>query len=698
MLTVEMPLVSVDGRVTPCIQAIFLIRDKNDDPLYFANIITDVSERKKAEEVLRKARDELEKRVEERTAELRHENEERRRAEETLREYLEFNEKVLSESSVGIGTYRYDGQCVSANAALARILGGTLEKTRSQNFRELETWKSSNLLTYADEVLATGVEKQLDSHLITTFGKTVWIEIRFGRFRSDGEPHLLVLVNDITERKMAEKALRESQENLAITLNSIGDATGWTAAEAQRRTLDEVFRVVSADTLKPVENQAANILRGGEVVGLAGDTILVARNGGERKIAESGAPIRDNEGQVFGLVIVFRDITEEQALLEQLRQSQKMEAVGQLAGGVAHDFNNLLTAIIGNAQLLAAELESGTKQIKYTEDILNASARASDLTKQLLSFSRRVRLQAIDVNLHRIIDEVIELLSHGIEKNIEVVKDLEASPSTVHGDGTQLQNAILNLGVNARDAMPDGGKLTFSTRNVVLDEENNHLYPFEIQPGEYVELSVTDTGIGMEPEHQKRIFEPFFTTKETGRGTGLGLAGVYGCVKSHNGAIDVCSEPGRGSTFRILLPLVKSATTSKTAAQRKRPIRGEGHVLVVDDEETVRNLTANALRDLGYTVSICADGAEAVEFFRKHHGEIDLVILDLVMPTLDGENAFRLMMDVDPTARILVATGFSRSSTINALLEQGAAGFLKKPFRIEEVSQEVATNIKSKTE
>jgi PAS domain S-box-containing protein len=715
MYTVEMPLVSRDGRVTPCIQAVFLIRDKNDDPLCYANVITDLSERRKAEDALRRAHDELERRVEERTKELRQEVAERTRAEDTVREYSEFNEKMFAASSVGIGTYRSDGQCVLANEALARILGATRDQVLSQNILKLETWKKSGLLADATEVFATGVQKRRDIHVTTTFGKTVWLEIRFNRFTSGGEPHLLLMVNDISERKNVEKALRESEENLAITLNSIGDAviatdadgnvtrmnpvaeglTGWPATQAVGRSLDEVFRVVRADTKETVGGQV-DVQREREIAGLAGDTILIARDGTERKIANSGAQIRGENAQVFGRVFVFRDITEEQALLEQLRQSQKMEAVGQLAGGVAHDFNNLLTAIIGNAQLLVVELDPQRKESQYAEDIVKASSRAAELTQQLLAFSRSGRLQTADVDMHQVIHEVVELMRRSIDKRVEIVEKLEASPSTVHGDRTQLQNAILNLGVNARDAMPDGGALTFATRSAVFDDEHGEFKPLELAPGAYLEIEVTDTGVGMEPELQKRIFEPFFTTKETGQGTGLGLAGVYGCVKNHDGAIKVDSKPGKGATFRVLLPLVESAAPAAPVESSRALIRGDGHILVVDDEETVRNVTANALRELGYSVSLCADGVEAVDFFRKHHGDVDLVILDLIMPRLSGEHVFRLMIDIDPSARVLIASAFSLGRTVNALLEQGAVGFLKKPFRIEEVSREVAKNIKTK--
>jgi len=392
---------------------------------------------------------------------------------------------------------------------------------------------------------------------------------------------------------------------------------------------------------------------------------------------------------------VVRDITGRKRAEDQLRQSQKMEAIGQLAGGVAHDFNNLLTCVMGNAQLLEMRLPEDSDNTPLVGDIINASTRAADLTDQLLSFSRKGRQQSINVDVHQIIAEVVRLLSHSIDRRIEISQGLEASRSIVRGDPTQLQNAILNLGVNARDAMPNGGKLTFATRNVTLDDRSEVTESYEVAGGTYLEIDVADTGVGMDAAIQKRIFEPFFTTKKHGRGTGLGLAGVYGCVHSHHGVVQVYSKVAKGSTFKILLPLSQDSVASPTPDPPSRPVRGHGHILVVDDEEIIRNFASKALGELGYQVNTCWNGATGVKFFEAHHGEIDLVILDLIMPELGGEDAFARMREIDPDAHILISSGFSRHETTTSLLAAGAKGFLNKPFDVSELSQYVARYIRT---
>ncbi|MDP6546076.1 MAG: response regulator, partial [Phycisphaerae bacterium] len=392
---------------------------------------------------------------------------------------------------------------------------------------------------------------------------------------------------------------------------------------------------------------------------------------------------------------IVRDITGRKLAEEQLRQSQKMEAIGQLAGGVAHDFNNLLTCIMGNAQLLEMRIPEDSENSPLVRDIINASNRAADLTGQLLSFSRKGRLQSINVDVHEIIAEVVRLLSHSIDRRIEIDQELEASQSIVHGDPTQLQNAILNLGVNARDAMPNGGKLTFATRNITFDDGSEVAESYEVTGGTCLEIDVADTGVGMDAALQKRIFEPFFTTKKQGQGTGLGLAGVYGCVHSHGGAVQVYSKIAEGSTFKILLPLSQDSAASPTHAPPSQPVRGHGRILVVEDEEIIRNFASKALGELGYQVDTCRNGATGVKFFEAHHDEIDLVILDLIMPELGGEDAFARMMEIDPDAHILISSGFSQHKTTTSLLAAGAKGFLNKPFDVSELSQYVARYIRT---
>jgi len=386
---------------------------------------------------------------------------------------------------------------------------------------------------------------------------------------------------------------------------------------------------------------------------------------------------------------------ERERLAEQLRHSQRMEAIGQLAGGVAHDFNNILTAIQGNAELLKTTVADGDERAEMVDQIVQSSRRAADLTHQLLSFARKGKFQMVLLDIHDTIHDVVSILQHSIDRRIHVALNFGAVPSTVMGDRTQLQSALLNLGLNARDAMPEGGELTFATEVCEVDEEFVGVERPGIPPGRYIRVCVTDTGTGMDKRTQERVFEPFFTTKEVGQGTGLGLASVYGCMRSHRGGIEVDSRAGQGSTFRVFLPLAEAARGHAEAEAEAQPVRGSGHVLVVDDEEIVRNYACRALQSLGYTVATCRDGAEAIAHYRKHRRRIDLVIIDLVMPKLDGRQTFRRLREIDPGVRAILSSGYSEDYAARGGAEDGVLDFLGKPFRIEELSRMVARHIKA---
>ena len=404
----------------------------------------------------------------------------------------------------------------------------------------------------------------------------------------------------------------------------------------------------------------------------------------------SAKPILDRDGKPVQMVVEGWDITEKTALQEQLRQSQKMEAVGQLAGGVAHDFNNILMGIMGHAELLLEEMPHGSSQAEALRLIINASTRAGDLTRQLLSFSRKGKLQTTPLDMHKMVREVVALLSRSFDRRIIIEMELNAPRSTIMGDPSMLQNAILNLGVNARDAMTrdkveQGAvcRLTFATRIVEMAAENGGPH------GSCLELSVSDTGTGIEPHIQPMIFEPFYTTKAPGEGTGLGLAGVHGCIESHGGSVSLESELGKGSTFRLLLPL-HSEEVVPVPVQTEEFAHDSGHILLVDDEEILRNFAKVALSRFGYRVTCCSDGLEAVEYFQDHHSKVDLVILDLIMARMGGEEAFGRMKEIDPQVKVLISSGFSRDNIVSELIDGGAIGFLSKPYKLGELSREVS--------
>ncbi|MHB8120997.1 MAG: hybrid sensor histidine kinase/response regulator [Desulfuromonadaceae bacterium] len=383
------------------------------------------------------------------------------------------------------------------------------------------------------------------------------------------------------------------------------------------------------------------------------------------------------------------DMSEQKRLQSLLSQSQKMEVVGQLAGGIAHDFNNMLAGIMAAAELLKLRLGDDEKDRKLLETILAATTRSADLTSELLTFSRKGTVALSPVHIHETIAAVMGLLERTIDKQIQLVSRLEAVDPVVLGDQTQLQNALLNLGVNARDAMPHGGTLRYATTVRAMDEAACRSGGISLPVGRYLEVAVSDTGSGMTKAVMEHIFEPFFTTKGVGKGTGLGLAAVYGAIKNHHGEICVNSQPGHGSVFKIYLPLV--AGDSNTQTIKDDVITGSGGILLVDDEEMLRSLGRELLEELGYTVYLAENGEQALEVFAAHRHEISLVILDMIMPKMGGKEAFMHLREEAPGVKVLFCSGFSCDGTGDELVKLGASGFIQKPYNLSELSRIVAS-------
>lgn len=436
---------------------------------------------------------------------------------------------------------------------------------------------------------------------------------------------------------------------------------------------------------------------------------------GETHIIVTKKTVFRTEGGAKALVGIIRDVTDlkeaEAALrasrdeLEQrvedrtkqveatqarLWQAQKMEAIGQLTGGVAHDFNNLLVGILGSADMLQHGIGTPEEQANYVQTIVETGQRAAELVRQLLAFSRPAPAHKTPLDAHDVTGEVIAILQRTIDPRILVRSHFKAGHPTVAADRTALHSALLNLGLNARDAMPEGGVLTFTTKDVVLDAETCRHQRYPVEPGAYLEIGVADNGTGMSKEVLERIFEPFYTTKSVGAGTGLGLAAVYGTVRGHGGVLDVYSEPGNGTHFRMLLPSSEDpvATGSAHAAEI---VRGTGHVLLVDDEPVIRNLGRDMLRSLGYEVSLADGGEEALAIFRERGDGIDLIVLDLIMPGLNGSQVLAELKRIDNDVRVLIASGFRRDVDLPQADGDGAAGFIGKPFVLSSLSQAVAS-------
>jgi len=375
---------------------------------------------------------------------------------------------------------------------------------------------------------------------------------------------------------------------------------------------------------------------------------------------------------------------------QQLLQAEKLQAVGTLAGGVAHDFNNQLTGIIGWTDLIRDRIADDPDLETATTHILTSAKRASDLTAQLLAFARKGKFESKALDVHLLINEVTNLLTHTIDKRISIETKLEAEAPFTTGDPSQLQNALLNLGVNARDAMPQGGRMVFSTANLDLGRDPALCRRWNLEPGPFVEISVSDTGEGMDAATLKSIFEPFFTTKKATKGTGLGLAAVYGTVNSHQGCIDVTSIPGEGSTFRILLPEGRRPD-STGPAEGRIGTRGTGRILVIDDEEILIKTVSAILRKEGYETVTCTDSSEGLEVFRFSPEEFDLILLDMIMPGMNGPEVFNALREIDPEVAVLLMSGATANHEVQQLADAGARGFLAKPFQPRDLREAVET-------
>ncbi len=610
------------------------------------------------------------------------------------------------------------GVCAYSSPRVQDVLGYHPEDLYGLNFRDfVPTHQREAYDDVFDGLLKNRKGfNQLQLALLHKDGHQVMMEMSCVAFWStDGElAGFRGVSRDITRRLKAEAALRDSEEYLRNTLQAIEDAvistdiegrvvrmnqraevlTEWQEEEAAGKDVNEVLVLKPLDTSHQDFSQyVKEILKTGEPHAHPHNGILVSRQYKRYTVSHRGSPFFDSDGQLIGVVIVVRDVSEEQRMMDRLRHSEKMEAVGQLSGGIAHDFNNLLSGILGNSQLIEMELSGdngvdGTEELRVLSgEITRAAERAADLTKQLLSFSRKRQNESVPIDLHDTIEDALSMLSRSIDPRIKISKELEAGFVALNGDPTQLENAFLNLGLNARDAMPQGGEIRVSTRNVEITESQGRQYAPEVKAGNYVQVDFSDTGKGIEKEMISHIFEPFFTTKNEFQGTGLGLSSVYACVQAHHGTIRVYSEPGEGTTFRILLPADSDGVVFEKAVENESPIQKfTGSVIVVDDEAVVRRSLERICERLGASVHAFASGKDAIEYFREMYEATDLVILDLVMPDLNGTAVFQALKEIDPEVKVILASGFGKNQAVDKLLEQGVCKFLSKPFNVRELT------------
>lgn len=532
--------------------------------------------------------------------------------------------------------------------------------------------------------------------------KWVWEQGRQVNFTDGQSPVLEGFITDITERKRAHEALRESERKYRSLIENLTQsvflkdrdlrfvAVNRPLCEAFRRGEEEIigrndFDFFPAEMAEQYRADDQIVLTEGRRLEREEQTLI---SGKARTVHTVKSPVRDEDGKVVAVLGIFWDITEQRTLEAQLRQAQKMDAVGQMAGGIAHDFNNLLTAVLGNLELAQMELDDTHPARELLASAIKAGFRAAELTRQLLSFARQTPLRPGLLSINACIDETVRLLRRTIDPRISLVTHPANNLWNVQADASQMGQVLMNLCLNARDAMPKGGSLTLTTENLHLDDVSASDHAAG-RPGDFVRLRVADTGEGMPGEVLEHVFEPFFTTKGPGKGTGLGLAVVFGIVKQHGGWIECESTPGQGTCFDIFLPRSREADEHVADGEVVAVRGGCETVLLADDQEMVRSLGRDILERYGYRVLIAADGQEALDLFRQKVNEIDLIVLDYAMPRLSGLDTMRLLREVKAGLPVLFSSGYYSDQAVQALEQEQGVGFVAKPYRPAELARSV---------
>lgn len=677
-MDLEKRYIRKSGQVVWGIVRSFLLRGADGNPLFFITHVQDITERKRSEEAVLSERN--------------------------------FANAALN-SLPGI-FYMFDpaGRFLRWNRNFEQVTEYSPEEIAGMSPLDFFLGADRALIEErVKEVFARGAS-EAEANLVSKSGKQTPYYFTGDAIHIEGNPCLIGMGIDVTERLLMQEALLHSEKQfrnllenvqlVAVMLDRNGNVTycngyllgltGWSNDEILGKSWFDLF----------LPEEVRESVRSFFHAGIANAALpnqyendIMTRKGDRRHIVWNNSMLYDPRGDVTGTASIGIDVTEHRSLEEQLRESQKMEAVGRLAGGIAHDFNNLLTVIIGYSELLLSKIGKDNPLSQEAGEIRNAALRAASLTSQLLAFSRRQILSPEVLDLNSIVTDVENMLRRIIEEHIDLALNLCEAQWKVKVDRSRIEQAIVNLAINAKDAMPKGGTLTIETRNIQIDDRTAKINP-EISPGAYAVFSIKDTGHGMDRETMARIFEPFFTTKEVGKGTGLGLATVYGIVMQSGGHIQVDSEPGHGTTFSIYLPRAQEEPSppKKAAPAEMNTISLSADtktILLVEDSDTVRELTRNILELTGYDVLEAGSPKDAIRLCENHGGEIHLLLTDVVMPGMSGRDLSDRMRPVRPGMKVLYMSGYTDEAIVDHGILNAGIHFIPKPFSPASLAQKI---------
>ncbi len=657
----------------------------------------------------------MEKLVEERTArltqaneKLQHEVAERIRTQKEL-EHSELHFRTFFQTTPDaiLITRLSDGVITLVNDGYVRMTGYTREETMGQKTLDLNLWVDlDERQQYLEELQEKGSIDNFETRFRSKGGIIHTCLISSRVIQVDDVFYILSVTRDIDDLKHVEAALAEEKERLMVTLHSIGDGvittdkhgaitlmnqvaeelTGWSEEEAKGKPIEEVFYIVNEFTREQCPNPVQQVIKSEKITGLANHTVLISRHGQERILSDSAAPIRDQEGDLIGVVLVFRDDTEKRKIEQNMIKAEKLESLGILAGGIAHDFNNLLTAIIGNISLARSMSQSNEFVRKRLDEAEKATFRSQDLTRQLLTFSKGGEPVKQTVWLENLVRDTASFTLRG--SNVGCEFDIPDDLWAVDVDLGQIGQVFHNLMINADQAMPEGGVIILRMRNVHLRDEQVLYYPPYVT-GDYLEIVVQDKGHGIEPENLEKIFDPYFTTKQ--KGSGLGLATTYSIIKRHDGFIFVDSKVGEGTTFSIYLPASGQAQEEIQDTSSTPILLGSGRILLMDDEESIRETAQSMLSYLGYEADTACEGEEMLEKYRQAYRSsqpYDAVILDLTVPGgMGGKEAISKLLAFHAQAKVIVSSGYATDPIISNYQHYGFIGFIPKPYKLDDLGK-----------